>query len=476
VVEQKQPGPGVPAAEALLRGTEAAVDAASGREGAVETDEARVRKQYADERVAELARQRDEAAAAEAARQKIVADHMAADNDEIEREKKARIDAGKARTSYWEGRPGAEIFTRLLQVIGGTAHDASGQGGPSPVERALEANMAAHEKRLVGAWEATREANALRRQNRTAYEAELERRRIAATNQSLLSIGLIDEQLNAAIAGLSPEKQAAARQAKDAATAEVRARAELKRQEGYNALVKAMEFAPGAGGAGHALTGPQAEAAGALSGMATALSKFRSAKVSQEALEKWRSNQTLSAGAERSAQSGGVFSLPVSAAVDELQRKGFVPRGEFDDIADADKAALLERKRGIEQLAKIISGAAQTDSEVKKREQIWMPQAGDSNEIIEQKTQAFMDFIRDRAVTAGPAAAGIRQRLEQTSGQEGQAAKPAPAAQGPAFDPDDENTWPLPLLQKALRNPKATTEDKRRLTKLIVTKNRRKAQ
>lgn len=228
-------------AESDLVAAQGATDAASTRVGEVEGNEALVHKQYADEASAEKARQLEQVKQDEAARQQLVQSHQAADDKEIEQERNARLDAGKARATYWEGRPGAEVFTRLLQVIGGVAHDLSGRAGPSPVDQVLEANISAHEKRLVGAWEATKEANALRRTNRAAYMTELDRQRIAAANQSLLSLDLIGEQLNAAIAGLSKEKQQAARQAADASLNEQRAQVRLGRQQIYDVMSKRSE-------------------------------------------------------------------------------------------------------------------------------------------------------------------------------------------------------------------------------------------
>jgi hypothetical protein len=246
-IEQQVQGPKAVAAEKDLVAAQAATGKASSAEGAVEGQEAQIRQQYADERVAEKARAIEEARLDEMARRRRVDDAMASDAAAIEEDKKARLAAGKAHESFWAGRPGAQIFTKILQVIGGVAHDASGQGGPSPVDQALGQNIENHRRMLVNKWEATKEANALKRQDRQAFEAELERRSIWANNQSLAALEQLDEQMNAGIAGLSRERQAAARQVKDAALNEKRAELRQQNAQTYDQRIKRMEFAPGAG-------------------------------------------------------------------------------------------------------------------------------------------------------------------------------------------------------------------------------------
>ena len=317
-------------------------------------------------------------------------------------------------------------------MIGGVAHDASGRSGPSPVDQVLEANITAHEKRLVTQWEATKDASVLRRQNRQAYEQERDRRRIAAANQSQLSLDLVGEQLNAAIAGLGPEKQAAARQAADAAIKERRAQLQQQTGQLYDAISKRSEvdrtFGGDGTGAGGKLTQGQGELAGALTSMTTELKKFQGVRVSQDALRKWQQNQTLIGGDEKTASQGSLGARVVAG----LRWAKLTPEQEFSDISDADKSAILSRKRGLDQLSKIMTGAAATDSEVKRREQQWLIQPGDSDEIIAEKTQAFMDFIRDRAVAAGGAAPLVQRNLESAT-----APTPAgPAAAQPAAGPD----------------------------------------
>jgi hypothetical protein len=405
-VEQRTPSEQTAAAQTALDAARTQTNQANAAVGRVEQKEAALQGPYAQQRVEELDAQQTREQEAEEARRKQNAAKQDADQREIQAEKKARIDAGRGNELYWEGRPVAEIFTRLLQVVGGVAHQASGQQGPSPVSQALSQHIAAYEKKLLGKYEATKGANAAQKAGREEKLAEMERVRILASNRSKLTLELIDEQLNAAIAGLSPEKQKAARQAKDAAIAEARANEDKKSAQLYDAMSKRMTFAPGAG-AGGSLPQGQAEAAGALTSMTTELKRFQGVKVSQAALEKWQSNQLKMGGADKTAGQG----LVGTTMVDKLRSWGLSPKQEFEDIGDSDKKAILARKRGLDQLSKIMTGAAATDAEVKRREQQWLIQPGDSDEIIADKTQAFMDFIRDRSIAAGGAAAGVRSNL-----------------------------------------------------------------
>ncbi|HKO83177.1 MAG TPA: hypothetical protein VJ140_01180 [Actinomycetota bacterium] len=433
---ERKAGPATTQAVANLRTAEQATDQASQALGVVEGKEADAQKLAAEAKARELDARRTQMWEAEQERKRYVDAAVAADRQEIEAERNARLDAGKARATFWEGRPGAEIFTRLLQVVGNVAHDLSGRSGPSPVDQAIEANVAAHEKRLLSRWEATREASVLKRQNRAAYLNELDRRKVEAINQSLLSIDLIGEQLNASIAGLSKEKQAAARAHADKSLNEKRAQLEVERVQVYDSMGKRTEsqrtFPDGAGGG---LKQGEAEAAGALTSMTTELKKFQDAKVSPEALKQWQKNQTLLAGDSKTEGQGSIGSRVVAG----LRWAGLSPEQEFSGIGDADKAAILSRKRGLDQLSKIMTGAAATDSEVKRREQQWLIQPGDSDEIVTQKTQAFMDFIRDRSISAGAAAPAIRQNVEAARAPS--AAATGPKTTAPASAPADARPY-----------------------------------
>ena len=248
---QKLKAPETSQAEVDLKAAETATDAASTALGEIEGKEADIQwehgQQVADTKRAMLSQAQTD----EEHRRKRADDWLSQDRSLIEEEKKARIESGRAHESYWEGRPAAKFLTRVLLAVGSGANIMRGGTGAIEAEQWLDKQIAQHQHKLVGKWEATKEANALKRQNRGAYEAELERRKIAANNQNLLSLDLLENQTNAAIAGLSKEKQAAARALNEAQLNEKRKGLWLQNQEGYNRLQKITtnSYGEGAGGA-----------------------------------------------------------------------------------------------------------------------------------------------------------------------------------------------------------------------------------
>jgi hypothetical protein len=126
------------------------------------------------------------------------------------------------------------VFSAVLQGISVAAEGIAGRSGPTPVARILEEQQAAHEKNLVGQWEASKEAHELKAANRAKYETELDRRRIAAKNQALLSLDLIEDEVKASLAALGPDKAKAADALLTATTNEQRARAKQERAGLYD--------------------------------------------------------------------------------------------------------------------------------------------------------------------------------------------------------------------------------------------------
>lgn len=238
------------AADAALTDARAKVDAAQPALTEIESQEdnltALTAEQTAQAKAAELERKR----LAEEARQKDVAERRRQDEEMIAAEKKKRVAAGNGEQSYWQGRPAAEIFTRILQAVGGALHSAAGKSGEDPVTRTLNSYKAAHEKRLMAEHEAEREANKAKREGFERDEAEETRREIAAANQSIASIDLLGEQLKSSIASLSPEKRKAAQALADAKLAESRAEEERKAAAAYDKLTKIEETRRSMGGGG----------------------------------------------------------------------------------------------------------------------------------------------------------------------------------------------------------------------------------
>jgi hypothetical protein len=222
------------AAAANLATAEAATNKAQHTMGLIGAAEADAVSEGAgkvvDARAAQLQAEKD----AEAERRRVSGEHQAADDKEIEEARKAKIAAGGAREHFYDGRTTARVFSAVLQGISVAAEGIAGRSGPTPVARILEEQQAAHEKNLVGQWEASKEAHELKAANRAKYETELDRRRIAAKNQALLSLDLIEDEVKASLAALGPDKAKAADALLTATTNEQRARAKQDRASLYD--------------------------------------------------------------------------------------------------------------------------------------------------------------------------------------------------------------------------------------------------
>lgn len=175
---------------------------------------------------------------AETSRRKIVEQNAAEDDKAIADEKQARIKAGGAREHYYDGKTGARLFHGILQGISEGLQRVRGDSGPNPVAQILEQAYTAHEKNLLGQYDATKEANKQSRDKRTASLAEHDRQRAVAANQALLSIDLIEDQVKAAIAALGPDKAKAANELLLATTNAERARLRQERQDAYAKIIE----------------------------------------------------------------------------------------------------------------------------------------------------------------------------------------------------------------------------------------------
>lgn len=257
--QQAAKGKDTLAAEAKLTEAQAKVDAAQPLLTAEEAKEDRVTATAAAETVQAKRDEIERARLAEETRKKNVAERLRQDQELIEEEKRAEKESGNGHKSYWDGRPAAAIFTRILQAVGGALHSAAGKSGEDPVTRTLNSYMAAHEKRLKSVYEATKNANDAKREGFEKDEAEEIRQEIVAANQSMKQIDLIGEELKASIASLSPEKRKAAQALADAKLAE--SRAELARQAAskYDRLGKVEETQRSGGAANAQATKPPSD-------------------------------------------------------------------------------------------------------------------------------------------------------------------------------------------------------------------------
>ncbi len=211
------------------------------RDTDVATEDAKARIPAADQSVDLLQKQKDAERDAEAERQRVVGQHRQADDQEIEQARKAKVAAGSARADFWKGNTSGEILAHILRGIDRAASSFRGETGPTGVDRVIEAKIADHERKVVGEWEATKEANDLKRTNRAAYLQELDRRRIQAANQSMLELKLVEARTDKALAALGPERAKAAGETKTAAFQHGQALLERTRAEGYDGVTRRAE-------------------------------------------------------------------------------------------------------------------------------------------------------------------------------------------------------------------------------------------
>ncbi len=389
---------------------------------AVDVAESGVRAKHAGDEVTELERAKAEADRLEAERVRFVEAGRGAAKEEADQIAKSKIAAGRGRADFWKGNATGEVLAAFLRGIDRAASSFRGETGPTGVDRIIEAKIDAHEKALISEWEASKEAHESRKADRAAYEIDLEKRKIHAGVQSAAELKTYAARRDKAIAALGPERAKAFAALAAASDAAAEARIDQRIAQSFDRITKIEETnrtPTGGAGGGGGLTAGQGELAGALTSITTELAKFKDAKVSQEALKTWQNNQTAMAGAEKTAGQGMIG----ATLVNKLRDFKALPREEFAGIGDADKKAILERKRALDQLAKIMTGAAATDPEVRRREQMWLIQPGDSDEIIANKTQAFYDFVQSRAIGAGAAAPGIQRNVAAVK-----ASGPPPAA------------------------------------------------
>jgi hypothetical protein len=391
--QQASKGKATLEADAKLEAAQAAHDAVRPELTNVEVREddaaATAAELQANERREQIERDKQ----AEEERRKFVESSRASDEAEIAEEKKKRQASGTAMQSYFDGRPGAEIFSRILQVVGGVAHAMSGKDGDSPVDRRLREYIAAHEKRLVADWEATKEANAKKKANRAAYEIELDRRRILAANQSMASIDLIKDDLAAAIAALSPEKRKKAQAVADAALAESRAQEERKAAAGYDRMNKnettTRDFGPGDGGKPTEGTRKAAAQGGmALEAIADAI---KAPPLSRGGLEK----MTVNKRREKLGESAPLLDIMSGGAVTPAE-------GETEGLSDADKAALANNRHLNDTLIRLTSGANAPEGEVKSKQTEVTIQPGDGPAAKKKKLEIALRYVEGAGKMAGP--------------------------------------------------------------------------
>jgi hypothetical protein len=234
-----------------------------------------------------------------------------------------------------------------------------------------------------------------------------------------------------AMAGMAPDKIAAAQQQKQALQMKSDAQYDQKVTEGLRSINKYEKtLRPGEGGAaaGGRLTEAQANLAGSLQDMAEAMKNFEGVKISESSLKKIQDQGDELTAAQ--VKPGDSAFKPLQNKV--LRGLGLSARNKFEGVPDKEQIAYQQRERAIDQLNKIITGAASTDSEVARRYQQWIIQPGDSDAVIKDKTNAFRQFVNNRAPLTGPAAPLVQSKISPPPAEAKPPSKPQPTGQDAA--------------------------------------------
>jgi hypothetical protein len=344
---------------------------------------------------------------------------------------KKQIAAGRARADYFKGNFVGNIVAALVQSVAAGLHARAGKDGLSPAERIFEQAYQTHEKALLAEFESSKDAQTMFEKDRARWEAEKAARRVKAAQDAVHDVNIAIAVSDRAMAGMAPDKIAAAQQQKQALQMKSDAQYDQKVTEGLRSINKYEKtLRPGEGGAaaGGRLTEAQANLAGSLQDMAEAMKNFEGVKISESSLKKIQDQGDELTAAQ--VKPGDSAFKPLQNKV--LRGLGLSARNKFEGVPDKEQIAYQQRERAIDQLNKIITGAASTDSEVARRYQQWIIQPGDSDAVIKDKTNAFRQFVNNRAPLTGPAAPLVQSKISPPPAEAKPPSKPQPTGQDAA--------------------------------------------
>ncbi len=232
--EQRIASPESKAAQGDVIEAQANVLNAQHRETDLAVDEAGIKAAGAAEKVALLEQQQRDKAAKEAERQRAVAEYMAGGDQRIEELRKAKVG-----TDLWDGNAGGEILAAILRGVDRAASSFRGESGPTGVDRIIDAKIQAHERKKIAAYEATKEAQELKRTNYDGYLQGLDRVSLKADEESTASLLKLEAKTDAAFAALGPERAKALDASKVAAFQNTSAALASSRAEKTDKVIRA---------------------------------------------------------------------------------------------------------------------------------------------------------------------------------------------------------------------------------------------
>jgi hypothetical protein len=299
--ERKVKGAETQAADAAVADATEDVIAASDAGGQTDERESLIKQYGAGELELHAIQGGNRQAELDEERKRSVADFLEQDRQEIDKVAKAATKKNAARVDFWKGNKAGEIFAALLRGIDRAASSFRGETGPTGVDRIIDAKIDAHERMLVGEWEKSQEARAMKKAAHGEFLSELEKRKIAATNQSQAELTALNARVEKYLAALAPEKAEAARQQWQADFQLAQARLNQKSAEGYDKVVRHAETRR-TGGPGQApaiatlANGEQVAVASPEEGKALADSKAQADSIRAQANEVIKQIQGMDKG------------------------------------------------------------------------------------------------------------------------------------------------------------------------------------
>jgi hypothetical protein len=229
------------AAEGALEATQANTNASQQVVNDLNVQSAALEQDTA-QRVAEERRKGIEAAEkAENERRDRVQKAQDDDDARIEEVRGKKENVGNAEKYYWEKKTGGRVVGAILAAIAGGAQGFLGKPESNPVLDIFRRQKSELEKKLVGEYEASKEAAEAKKAGDQAVIQEIEKRRIFAANQSLAAVQRVEDEGKVALAGLSPAKAKAAGDLLLRTTEEARAEIKLQRKSAYDRMTEVKE-------------------------------------------------------------------------------------------------------------------------------------------------------------------------------------------------------------------------------------------
>jgi hypothetical protein len=328
---------------------------------------------------------------------------------------------------FWAGREGAHVGAAILAGIGSAAQALTafgtgvnvGNNALQIIERNVERYYAQQRDHVNDMFKYAAARQQLGHDETQEWARQLNdlQYQVAATYADIsdhvqevnaTSRGRSDQARANTLAAQTREKGLAAQDSAQKATFEMMLqRAQLGVAQ-YNAQTSRMgeenqaEARKAAAAKASAPTESQAKDAMFANEAQIALNTLRETGIpSPEVITKFN-NQKQRLGA--ASESKGVLGAVATAAGKAV---GFIPEGSYEGIGARDQKSLQAMQALVEGIARKHSGGAIAGPEDYRFAQNYIPQPGDSNDLIQQKLGNAQAYMKQAVQTLGPAAASV---------------------------------------------------------------------